>query len=225
MISSTAQFSAEEPEPLYRYNLVRIWDDTRPVLLWGLLNPSTAGPTVNDPTVRKCVGFSKLWQYGGMILFNLFGYRSTAPERLLEVDDPVGPENDKYIRRALDDVRVHRVIVGWGTGNAASKLVAARASQVLEIIRATPHADALACVGINLGGTPRHPLYVANATEPIPYQPAHWAYVGTGEHTMSLQIELLHSPSTVIVGSSPGRHLTPPDEPQWGPRATDHPRA
>jgi hypothetical protein len=224
MLIAEAELSDEKPRPLYRYTLTRIWDTGRRILVWVLLNPSTADATINDPTLVKCRMLADQWGYGGVILLNLFAYRATKPEGLLRVE-PVGEFNDEWIRRTLANPRVGDVIVGWGNGNAAAKLVAGRASQVLEIIRQTLHADRLACVGINQNGTPKHPLYLPYSVERIPYQPTHWALVGTGENTMSLQIELLHSPSAVALNGSPNRGLTPPDEPQWGPRATDHPRA
>jgi len=30
---------------------------------------------------------------------NLFAYRSTEPAKLFEKDDPIGPENDFYLRK------------------------------------------------------------------------------------------------------------------------------
>src|SRR5262245_38555366 len=81
----------------YRYSLTRIWDAERPNVMFVGLNPSTADDQVDDPTVRRCIGFARKWRFGGMIIVNLFAYRSTDPNRLQEILDPVGPENDEHI--------------------------------------------------------------------------------------------------------------------------------
>ena len=36
----------------YRYELTRIWDPSRSVLTWCLLNPSTADAKIDDHTIR-----------------------------------------------------------------------------------------------------------------------------------------------------------------------------
>ncbi len=37
----------------YRYQLWRIWDDSKPKILWIMLNPSTADESIDDPTIRN----------------------------------------------------------------------------------------------------------------------------------------------------------------------------
>ena len=91
----------------YRFALYRVWDWTKPWLVYVLLNPSTAGAEVNDPTSRVCVGRAKKLGYGGIIMVNLFAWRETD-SRLLGatrlgygneriVKDLVGADNDRYI--------------------------------------------------------------------------------------------------------------------------------
>jgi hypothetical protein len=81
----------------YRYSLFRVWNPKFPSVMFVGLNPSTADEQEDDPTVRRCVGFARKWNFGGLILVNLFAYRSTDPAGLLEAEDPVGPGNDKHI--------------------------------------------------------------------------------------------------------------------------------
>jgi hypothetical protein len=76
----------------YRYRLWRLWDALAPVMVWVLLNPSTADADTDDPTVRKCVGFARAHRYGGVVLVNLFAWRATDPKQLRIVNDPVGPK-------------------------------------------------------------------------------------------------------------------------------------
>jgi len=55
----------------YRYNLTRELGGERPLVICGL-NPSVATRDKNDPTIRREIGFAKLWQSealgGGMLL-------------------------------------------------------------------------------------------------------------------------------------------------------------
>lgn len=81
----------------YRYQLREIWDASKPLVLWLLMNPSVACTDYSDPTLRKTGKFSRAWGYGGQLVGNVHAYRATDKSRLLEVTDPVGPENDRMI--------------------------------------------------------------------------------------------------------------------------------
>lgn len=71
---------------LYRYRLWRIWDDSKPLCMFVMHNPSTADAQEDDPTIRRCVGFAKSWGYGGIYIGNLSPYRATKPTEMLKVD-------------------------------------------------------------------------------------------------------------------------------------------
>ena len=43
----------------YRYTLGRVWDADKPLLLFVMLNPSTADSYKNDPTVRRCIKWAR----------------------------------------------------------------------------------------------------------------------------------------------------------------------
>lgn len=66
----------------YRYSLVREWNPDLPRALFVMLNGSTADATQDDPTLRRCIGFSRAWGYGSLEVVNLFGYRTTFPQEL-----------------------------------------------------------------------------------------------------------------------------------------------
>jgi len=83
----------------YRYELWRVWDDSKPLVLFICLNPSTADHEKEDNTSRVCINYAQRWGYGGLVMANLFAYRSTEPAKLFEKDDPIGPENDFYLRK------------------------------------------------------------------------------------------------------------------------------
>lgn len=67
----------------YRYQLWRIWDETKPNVFFLMLNPSTADESKDDATIRRCISFAKDWGYGGIYVGNLFPYRATNPRELL----------------------------------------------------------------------------------------------------------------------------------------------
>ena len=96
VIQSTAEISRDG---VYRYRLTRRWetDDRASMLRWIMLNPSTADASLDDPTIRRCMGFARAWGYGGIVVHNLYALRATDPRQLRDHPDPVGPVNDSYI--------------------------------------------------------------------------------------------------------------------------------
>src|ERR1019366_833740 len=83
----------------YRYSLWRRVGESRRRVLFVMLNPSTADAIVDDPTIRRCMGFARTWGFGELEVCNLFAYRSPCPSALLRAADPVGPSNDRALRR------------------------------------------------------------------------------------------------------------------------------
>lgn len=144
---------------LYRYWLKRSWSDNDEVIFI-MLNPSTADHTVNDPTIRRCIGFAQQWKAGSILVMNLFAYRSTSPENLMLVDDPVGPENEELIRAIC--AKKH-VICAWGSAGCLQdqdKVVEGWLSEV----KATKWMLAETAAGV-----PRHPLYLPKKLKPVRY--------------------------------------------------------
>lgn len=148
------------PDASYRYMLSRVWDldNDRRVTFIGL-NPSTADETQDDPTIRRCRNFAAGWGYGGMFMLNIFAYRSTDPKVLAGVEDPVGPNNDMYLRYYA--ARSERAIAAWGTHGRL--LGRERAISELEL-------GELLCLGVTADGHPKHPLYLKRDTALIPYE-------------------------------------------------------
>jgi hypothetical protein len=136
----------------YRYKLTRSWDDKLPVVAFVGLNPSTADAHIDDPTVRRCVGFARDWGYGTLILVNLFALRSTDPCRLYAAAGPIGPENDRWLRLAEESADV--VVAAWGVHGDLH----GRGREVRLLFRT------LMCLGRTREGHPRHPLYLSKDT-------------------------------------------------------------
>jgi hypothetical protein len=107
--ASTATFSDCRR---YRYTLTRTWDWDLPQINFLMLNPSTADDVDNDPTVERCERRARMWNYGGLIVTNLFAFRSTDPAYMKAALDPVGPDNDAAIVAAATDAQL--VVCAWG---------------------------------------------------------------------------------------------------------------
>jgi len=137
----------------YRYRLWRRWDQTRPVVVFVLLNPSTADARHDDPTIRRCLGFARRWGYGGIEVVNLFAYRASDPRVLRTVRDPVGRANRHQVRAAL--ARAELVVLGWGASTEGDRMFK------------VSHAY---CLGLTSAGQPRHPLYLRRDARPVPYR-------------------------------------------------------
>ena len=90
---------------------------------------------------------------------NLFGLVSTDPAVLYAVEDPIGPENDRYILQAAQETQ--QVIAAWGVIGGHQN----RCAAVLEMISGFD----LLCLKKTKEGYPIHPLYVAADTEPTKY--------------------------------------------------------
>lgn len=147
----------------YRYELSEIWDQSKPLVLWVLMNPSVACLDYSDPTLRKTGRFSRSWGYGGQLIANVHAYRATNKKRLLDVDNPTGPENDKAILRLAS--RAQKVILAYGL---PPKALQVRGKQVADLLS---HHPALCYLKLLKDGiTPGHPLYLPADLPPIPYR-------------------------------------------------------
>lgn len=69
----------------YRYELRRVWGDPARLACFLMLNPSTATAEADDPTIRRCVGYAKAWQFDGILVRNLFALRATDPAALAAI--------------------------------------------------------------------------------------------------------------------------------------------
>ncbi len=122
-----------------------------------MLNPSTADENVDDQTVRACMAFARRWGYGAIAVVNLFAYRATDPADLLEVDDPVGPDNKAALDRHIAEASL--IVAAWGAG--IERLVRRGATVPPVYVRdETP----MRCLGLTRNGQPRHPCRLARAT-------------------------------------------------------------
>jgi hypothetical protein len=157
----------------YRFALWRIWDETKPYVMFIGLNPSTANQTDDDPTIRRVKKFASNWGFGGVYMMNCFPLVSTDPAGLLEdiiVDDDGNHVKDEnYI---LNDTYLNliarnagKIVFAWGNFPIVRDL-----KRDKELVRMFPDAEALI---INQNGSPRHPLYVKSNTKTVKYEMDH----------------------------------------------------
>ena len=155
LLVSDAFFSEDR---IYRYALWRIWNDLLPTVLFIGLNPSTADEVQNDPTIRRCMRFANDWGFGGYIMGNIFGYRSTDPKKLKLLDNPIGLDNNYWLTKLHKEADL--TIGAWGNHG---KLLN-RGEQVLNLI------DNIYCLKVTNEGQPSHPLYLSSKLKPIKFK-------------------------------------------------------
>lgn len=157
---------------VYRYELGRQSNaEARPTgdapLVFIMLNPSTADHEVEDPTIRRCLGYARAWSRDTVKILNLFALRSTDPAALYAVNDPVGPENDAVIEAEIEASILEPAqmfICAWGVhGGYRDRDRAVLA--MFERHGVTPY-----CLGTTKDSFPKHPLYLRKDVEPVPYE-------------------------------------------------------
>ena len=164
MIGTDMQRSARFSEDgTLRYTLERVWDLSKSLVMFCLLNPSKADAERDDATVRKCMGFAERWGYGGILVGNVSPYRATDPRELVKAwkrgvnvfPDENGPFLTGLAKRS--DV----VVCGWGAAPIAQGQRAAIASLL------GPYN--LRCLKTTNDGAPYHPLYLPYTSELKPW--------------------------------------------------------
>jgi len=138
----------------YRYALTREWDENKQSVLFICLNPSIADDKNDDPTLIRCINYAKRWGYGGVCIANLFAYRATKPKDMLSSKDPIGIDNDKWLRKLSKGAGL--VVAAWG--NHGKHM--GRSHQIREDI------SNLHYLKLNASGEPSHPLYLKSTLKP-----------------------------------------------------------
>lgn len=152
-MKNTAELS---PCRQYRYALWRTWDDTKPIVMFIGLNPSTADENSDDPTLTRCINFAKSWGYGGVCMANLFAYRATDPKKMKAAKAPIGKDNDLWLQQLASSAKL--VVGAWGNDGDFLQ----RSKQVKTLIKNLHYLK------LNKSGEPAHPLYLPAKLTPLP---------------------------------------------------------
>ncbi|XKM13247.1 DUF1643 domain-containing protein [Orbaceae bacterium ac157xtp] len=159
MDHTNAIFSADRK---YRYLLERIWDKTKPTVLFICMNPSIADEKTNDPTATRCINFAKSWGFGSLVMMNLYAYVDTYQNNIWSPNvDSIGTDNDTRIIEIAK--KIDKVVVAWGSGVCVH-----RAKELYDKL-CRENID-LWCFKKNKNGMPAHPLYQRKDTVLIKYK-------------------------------------------------------
>jgi hypothetical protein len=151
---------------LFRYRLERDLGQAGPVVAILGVNPSKADATINDPTIRKDMGFGSRLGWSRIIKGNKFAFRSTDVKQLRSARDPIGPDNDMHLEQIMRDADL--VVAAWGP---LAKLPAALRGRWREVVKIADRVgQKLHCLGVADDGQPRHTLMLAYDTPLIEWQ-------------------------------------------------------
>jgi len=151
---SSAIFS---PCRKYRYSLFRLWDSSKPVIVFIGLNPSTADEFSDDPTVRRCVNYAKAWGFGSFRMLNIFAFRATHPGNMKAQKDPIGSANDWILSHTVEEAGM--TVCAWGAHGE-------HMDRGAEVVRLLKSFD-LYALKITQTGQPSHPLYLKKNLQPF----------------------------------------------------------
>lgn len=146
-------------DKIYRYKLWRAKNPSLPAMVWVMLNPSTADAVVPDPTVTRCVGFAERWGFGGIVVVNLFAFRSTDPNALKEGGDVVGRPRGVDVIYEVVDAKPKLIVAAWGGGVPDGHDIHVNA------VRNVLRSNGAQCLGHTKAGEPKHPVRLAYETK------------------------------------------------------------
>lgn len=136
---------------LYRYVLVRIWDKSKPLWLFAMLNPSMASERSGDKTVDRQVERAKRNGAGGIVVINAGGLIETDRKKAIRHADPIGPDNEALARPFVE--AADRIVVAYGAdaNRFGGERLLARLLEGKEVMALRKTKK----------GYPAHPLYIA----------------------------------------------------------------
>lgn len=93
-------------------------------------------------------------------MLNLFAFRATNPSDMKFIHDPVGPENNYWLKRVC--TASESIVACWGMHGSYLD----RDKAVEELL----WCKRIDCLGLTKEGNPAHPLYLASDKELIQYR-------------------------------------------------------
>ncbi len=145
---SGAVFTDDRTHRLY---LWRRWKREGPWVMFVGLNPSKADGRLNDPTIRRGIGFAQQWGYSGMFWCNAYTLVSTDPKKL-NTEAPIAM--GAYLVMRVIRLRCDEAIAAWG-----NQITLVRGWED-RVDRIKNDLSPLHCFGMTKQGHPRHPLYL-----------------------------------------------------------------
>ena len=149
------------PDGIYRYRLTCKLSDAPAVCLFLMLNPATKNEAERHTyhtTRERCKKVARAQTCGTLVTCNLFAYRSPDPKALVDLNDPVGPDNDESLTEAAKSADM--IVCAWGDGPPAlRRKLTERVRKVVAILKSADAHGKLHALGKDLTrkGQPRHP--------------------------------------------------------------------
>jgi hypothetical protein len=142
----------------YRWRLDRVISHKNgPVMSVTMVNPSTADANADDPTIRRLIVRAQMMGMFRLIVCNKFAFRATDVRALKKASDPVGKDNDYYLRQAYEEADVH--FAAWGSLLKLPNELRSRWKDVYALAQEC-HVE-FKCFGVNGDGHPSHPLMLS----------------------------------------------------------------
>lgn len=151
----------------YRYLLERLLNHEGIVVAFLGVNPSKAEKDVPDQTDRKWREFGRRMGARAVVYGNPYAFRATDVRELAAAPDPIGPDNDKFLRAILAEADV--VVPCWGSRNKIPKRLHDRLVVVRRMLREC--GKPIWIFGLSKSGDPLHPLMLAYETKLVEWRP------------------------------------------------------
>lgn len=130
-----------------------------------MVNPSTADAVENDQTIKKLIGFGKVYGWREFTVVNKFALRSTDVNQVALANDPDGPLNYAYLLVAM--LQCDYVVVGWGSLNKLPLRLRSKWRRIAKM--ANVLGKTMYCIGTCKDGHPRHPQMLGYHEPLIPW--------------------------------------------------------
>ena len=172
--SSTAVFDSTGE---IRWRLARVWGN-RPPVLWLMCNPSNANALIDDPTISRCVNFTKAWGFTSLQVCNVYPWVSSSPEAVkrkirdargydsFEALAPALKRNEGIVRRVA--LASAMIVAAWGE-IAAFDIYTGHFATILQEAGVDLH-----CLAVGRNGAPMHPLARGRSRIPAGAKPLLW---------------------------------------------------
>lgn len=151
---------------LYRYRLERDVQMDGPVYAYFGVNPSTADANVNDATVRKWIGFTKVFGGRRFIVGNVFAYRATDVKALGAVEDPFGDDIGDHITDIINDADI--LVPCWGNISKVPPKLQFAFDVLMDALVSS--GKPVMHFGKTVSGDPKHPLMLGYDTKLTPWE-------------------------------------------------------
>lgn len=145
---------------LYRYRLERTVAMEGRVYAFFGINPSTADASIDDATVRKWIGFTKVFGGSRFIVGNVFAYRATDVKALRGVEDPFGDDIGEHITDIINDADI--LVPCWGNVSKVPPKLQFAFDVLMDALVSS--GKPVKHFGLTKSGDPKHPLMLSYDT-------------------------------------------------------------